>query len=133
MDEATWFEETEFVLMLEFLRDRNEHRVVDILRLAEVIGIPALPDVVCPPPAPREATPPRPTRRDRGPPSSLRRASTSREMQSPVSTTASGPPAADSGAMWRTMVPKAVPLMRASEMRTMSLTPWRARRRGMGR
>ncbi|MGO8921857.1 MAG: glycosyltransferase family 9 protein [Xanthobacteraceae bacterium] len=34
------------------IRDRSEHRVVDILRLADVIGIPALRDVVCPPPAP---------------------------------------------------------------------------------
>jgi heptosyltransferase-3 len=36
-----------------YIRDRSEHRVVDILRLADVIGIPALRDVVCPPPAPR--------------------------------------------------------------------------------
>jgi heptosyltransferase III len=36
-----------------YIRDRSDHRVVDILRLADVIGIPALRDVVCPPPAPR--------------------------------------------------------------------------------
>jgi lipopolysaccharide heptosyltransferase III len=36
-----------------YIRDRSEHRVVDILRLAEVIGVPALRDVVCPPPTPR--------------------------------------------------------------------------------
>ena len=41
---------------------------------------------------------------------------------SPVSTNASGPPIADSGATCSTTVPKAVPLMRASEMRTMSGT-----------
>jgi heptosyltransferase-3 len=34
-----------------YIRDCGEHRVVDILRLADVIGIPALRDVVCPPPA----------------------------------------------------------------------------------
>jgi heptosyltransferase III len=36
-----------------YIRDRSDHRVVDILRLADVIGIPALPEVVCPPPASR--------------------------------------------------------------------------------
>jgi len=36
-----------------YIRDRGEHRVVDILRLADVIGIPALRNVVCPSPAPR--------------------------------------------------------------------------------
>jgi lipopolysaccharide heptosyltransferase III len=36
-----------------YVRDRSEHRVVDILRLADMIGIPAHRDVVCPPPAPR--------------------------------------------------------------------------------
>ena len=46
---------------------------------------------------------------------------TSSRMRSPVRTSASGPPTAASGAMCSTMVPKAVPLMRASEMRTMSL------------
>ena len=39
----------------------------------------------------------------------MRRASTSRLIRSPVWTMASGPPMADSGVMWRTMVPKAVP------------------------
>jgi len=34
-----------------YIRDCGEHRVVDILRLADVIGIPTLRDVVCPPPA----------------------------------------------------------------------------------
>jgi heptosyltransferase III len=41
------------VLGRSYIRDRHEHRVVDILRLADVIGIPALRDVVCPPPAAR--------------------------------------------------------------------------------
>jgi lipopolysaccharide heptosyltransferase III len=36
-----------------YIRDRSEHRVVDILRLAEVIGVPALRDVVCPLPTPQ--------------------------------------------------------------------------------
>ena len=36
-----------------YIRDRGDHRVVDILRLAEVIGIPVARDVVCPAPAPR--------------------------------------------------------------------------------
>ena len=44
---------------------------------------------------------------------------------SPVFTSASGPPAADSGATCSTTVPYAVPLMRASEMRTMSVMPLR--------
>ncbi len=43
---------------------------------------------------------------------------------SPSRTRASGPPMAASGATCSTTVPKAVPLMRASEMRTMSVTPW---------
>ena len=43
---------------------------------------------------------------------------------SPFSTRASGPPAAASGHTCRTTVPYAVPLMRASEMRTMSRTPF---------
>ena len=51
---------------------------------------------------------------------------------SPVRTAASGPPSADSGVTCRTTVPKAVPLMRASEMRTMSFTPCRASFRGIG-
>jgi lipopolysaccharide heptosyltransferase III len=36
-----------------YIRDRSEHRVVDILRLADAIGIPAIREVVCPAPAPR--------------------------------------------------------------------------------
>jgi len=36
-----------------YIRDRSEHRVVDILRLAGAIGIPAIREVVCPAPAPR--------------------------------------------------------------------------------
>ncbi len=31
-----------------YIRDRSDHRVIDILRLAEVIGIPARRDVICP-------------------------------------------------------------------------------------
>jgi len=43
------------------IRNRGEHRVVDVLRLADVIGIPALGDVVCPAPAPRpQLTPTQP-------------------------------------------------------------------------
>ena len=42
---------------------------------------------------------------------------------SPSRTSASGPPAAASGDTCSTAVPYAVPLMRASEMRTMSVTP----------
>src|SRR5271166_3313603 len=44
-------------------------------------------------------------------------------MKSPLRTSASGPPIAASGAVWRTTAPYAVPLIRPSEMRTMSLTP----------
>jgi len=44
-------------------------------------------------------------------------------MVSPSRTRPSGPPIADSGETCSTMVPKAVPLIRASEMRTMSFTP----------
>ena len=58
---------------------------------------------------------------------------TDSRMRSPVSTSASGPPAAASGAMCSTMVPKAVPDMRQSLMRTMSFTPARASFFGMGR
>ena len=58
---------------------------------------------------------------------------TSSEMRSPFLTSASGPPAAASGVMCRTMVPKAVPLMRASEIRTMSFTPCCASLRGIGK
>ena len=42
---------------------------------------------------------------------------------SPVRTSASGPPAAASGATCRTTVPYAVPLIRPSQIRTMSRTP----------
>ncbi|MBO0715891.1 MAG: glycosyltransferase family 9 protein [Rhizobiales bacterium] len=43
------------------IRNRGEHRVVDILRLADAIGIPAYRDVVCPPAAPRvQSTPAQP-------------------------------------------------------------------------
>ena len=52
---------------------------------------------------------------------------------SPFFTSASGPPTADSGVMCSTMVPNAVPLIRASEIRTMSLTPARASFIGIGR
>ena len=48
---------------------------------------------------------------------------TSSVIRSPVRTSASGPPAADSGATCSTVVPKAVPLILASLMRTMSRTP----------
>ncbi|MCY1457133.1 hypothetical protein D9M71_743960 [compost metagenome] len=48
----------------------------------------------------------------------------SSSIQSPSFTAAKGPPAAASGATCSTTVPYAVPLMRASEMRTMSVTPW---------
>ncbi|CAB4820451.1 unannotated protein [freshwater metagenome] len=52
------------------------------------------------------------------------RAATSRTIMSPVCTTASGPPAAASGATWRTTVPYAVPLIRPSQIRTISRTPF---------
>ena len=54
-------------------------------------------------------------------------------MRSPVRTSASGPPEAASGVTCSTIVPNAVPLMRASEIRTMSLTPARASFGGIGR
>jgi heptosyltransferase-3 len=41
------------LLSRSYIRDRGEHRVRDILRLADVMGIPALAELVCPPPAPR--------------------------------------------------------------------------------
>ena len=41
------------LLSRSYIRERSVHRVIDILGLADVIGIPALRDVVCPPPAPR--------------------------------------------------------------------------------
>ena len=53
----------------------------------------------------------------------MRRPATSRRIASPSRTSASGPPSAASGVMCSTIVPNAVPLMRASEMRTMSFTP----------
>ncbi len=46
---------------------------------------------------------------------------------------AQGPPTPASGATCSTIVPKAVPLMRASEIHTMSLTPRSASFSGMGR
>jgi heptosyltransferase-3 len=49
------------LLSRSYVRDRSEHRIVEILRLADVMGIPALGDVVCPPPAPRlQLAPPQP-------------------------------------------------------------------------
>ena len=36
-----------------YIHDRSKHRVHDVLRLADAIGIPVHCDVVCPPPAPR--------------------------------------------------------------------------------
>ena len=44
-------------------------------------------------------------------------------MTSPLRTRANGPPAAASGATCRTTVPYAVPLIRPSQIRTMSRTP----------
>ena len=63
----------------------------------------------------------------------MRRSLTDSRMRSPLRTRPSGPPAAASGVTCSTMVPKAVPLMRASEMRTMSLTPACASFFGIGR
>jgi lipopolysaccharide heptosyltransferase III len=40
------------LLTRSYIRDRSEHRVVDILRLADAIGISACREVVCPAPAP---------------------------------------------------------------------------------
>ena len=54
----------------------------------------------------------------------MRRFGTSSSMKSPLRTAASGPPAAASGAVCSTTVPYAVPLMRASLMRTMSVMPF---------
>ena len=65
--------------------------------------------------------------------SSMRRPATSSRIASPSRTSASGPPIADSGVMCSTIVPNAVPLMRASEIRTMSLTPCGASFFGIGR
>ncbi len=39
------------LLSRNYIRNRSEHRVIDVLRLAEVIGIPAYHEVVCPAPA----------------------------------------------------------------------------------
>jgi heptosyltransferase-3 len=41
------------LLSRSYVRDRSDHRVVDILRLAEVIGISGYRELVCPPLAPR--------------------------------------------------------------------------------
>lgn len=49
------------LLSRSYIRDASEHRVVDILRLADAIGIPAHREVVCPPLAPRpRLAPPQP-------------------------------------------------------------------------
>ena len=56
---------------------------------------------------------------------SRRPVAASTTIGSPSRTTRRGPPAADSGETCRTTVPKAVPLIRASEIRTMSVTPAR--------
>ena len=61
------------------------------------------------------------------------RLATLKRMRSPLLTQASGPPTAASGVTCSTMVPKAVPLMRPSLMRTISLTPARASLSGIGR
>ncbi len=58
---------------------------------------------------------------------------TDSRMRSPLRTCASGPPIADSGVTCSTIVPAAVPLIRPSEMRTMSFTPARASFFGIGR
>ncbi len=63
----------------------------------------------------------------------MRRAFTESLIRSPLRTKASGPPEAASGVTCSTMVPKAVPLMRASETRTMSFTPRVASFFGIGR
>ena len=63
----------------------------------------------------------------------MRRSFTDSRMRSPLRTSPSGPPDAESGVTCRTIVPKAVPLMRASETRIMSLTPRCASFFGIGR
>ena len=63
----------------------------------------------------------------------MRLFATDRRMRSPLRTAASGPPTAASGATCSTIEPKAVPDMRASEIRTMSLTPACASFFGIGR
>src|SRR5207249_3064140 len=56
------------------------------------------------------------------------RGGTSGSISFPSCTRASGPPTADCGVTCSTTVPYDVPLIRASEMRTMSFTPfWRCR------
>ena len=60
------------------------------------------------------------------------RLGTSSSISSPSRTSASGPPTADSGDTCSTTVPYDVPLIRASEIRTMSFTPFCRRRAGMG-
>jgi heptosyltransferase-3 len=40
------------LLSRSYVRDRSAHRVLDVLRLADAIGIPTVRDVVCPAPAP---------------------------------------------------------------------------------
>ena len=60
------------------------------------------------------------------------RAATSSTTGSPVRTSPSGPPAADSGETCSTTVPYAVPLIRASLIRTMSRTPFSSSLRGNG-
>jgi len=41
------------LLSRSYMRDRSEHRVADILRLTDLIGVPAHSDVICPAPGPR--------------------------------------------------------------------------------
>src|SRR3954451_22036007 len=62
-----------------------------------------------------------------------RRLATSSSIGSPSRTRARGPPIALSGDTWRTIVPKAVPLIRPSEMRTMSRIPCFSSLPGMGK
>ena len=62
-----------------------------------------------------------------------RRSGTSSTIGSPSRTSPSGPPIAASGATCSTIVPYAVPLIRASEIRTMSRTPCWSSLRGIGR
>jgi heptosyltransferase-3 len=48
-----------FFLSRSYVTDRRQHRVVDILRLADVLGIPSHREVVCPPAAPGSELAPR--------------------------------------------------------------------------
>ena len=64
---------------------------------------------------------------------SRRRSFTLTRILSPDRTSPSGQPITHSGETWRMTVPNAVPLMRASEIRSMSFTPARASLAGMGR